>query len=431
MSDSMGSTPPPVPAPAPAAAAVTLAPVAETQRFAALDVLRGFALLGILLLNIQSFAMIGAAYMNPNAYGTFEGVNRVVWHVIYLFGDQKFMSIFSMLFGAGIVLMTTRAEKAGRGSAGIHYRRMGWLILFGLLHAHLLWYGDILYTYGMCGLIVYLFRRMPPWLLILFAMCGFIIASGISILFGYSMQFWPPEAIADMAEGWLPATEVVAEELANYRGNWVEQMSHRVPNAIFFQTFLFFIGGLGFKAGGLMLLGMALYKLGVFTAARSVRFYLVMALLGFGIGIPIVEFGIRQNFAHEWSIDYSFFYGMQFNYWASVIVALGWVGLVMLVMKSVAGAATGPLAAVGRMALTNYLMQTIICTTIFYGHGFGLFGRLERIEMLGVVLAVWVVQLIWSPIWLKFFVYGPAEWLWRSLSYWKRQPLRRVDYLSA
>src|SRR5258706_11965699 len=127
-------------------------PVGESERIVPMDVLRGFALLGILVMNIQLFAMVDAAYNNPTAYGDLNGTNFLVWLFSYLLADQKFMSIFSMLFGAGIILMWQNAERSGARPTVLHYRRVGWLILFGLLHAYLLWNGDILYTFGMCGL---------------------------------------------------------------------------------------------------------------------------------------------------------------------------------------------------------------------------------------------------------------------------------------
>ena len=404
-----------------------LAPVGEGERLFALDVLRGVAVLGILVLNIQAFSMIGAAYMNPNAYGSLEGANGWVWRLSHVLGDQKFWTIFSMLFGAGIVLMTSRAEAKGRGAAGLHYRRMGWLILFGLLHAHLLWFGDILYTYGMCGLLLYLFRKLPPAGLIACGVALICVASATAFLFGWSMQYWPEDQVRELAdEAWLPVAEIADAELAAYRGGWLEQMRSRVPDAVFFETFLFLLGGIGAKTGGVALIGMALYKLGVLTASRSVRFYLGLALVGLGAGLPIVEFGVRQNIAHGWEIMYSFFLGGQYNLWASLLVSLGYVGIVMSIVKlGVLGLLMRTLAAVGRMALTNYLMQSIICTTIFYGHGFGRFGHLERVEQIQVVAAVSAAQLLWSPIWLAYFRFGPFEWLWRSSSYWKRQPFLR------
>ncbi len=137
-------------------------PVSERERIFTLDVLRGFAVLGILPMNIQDFSMPGAAYLNPTAYGDLHGANYWVWLLSHLLADEKFMTIFSMLFGAGIFLMTSRIEAAGQPSAALHYRRMGWLVLFGLLHAYLLWSGDILFSYGVCGLLVFLFRKWRP-----------------------------------------------------------------------------------------------------------------------------------------------------------------------------------------------------------------------------------------------------------------------------
>src|ERR1051326_5115197 len=169
-------------------------PVVETERIASMDVLRGFALLGILVMNIQSFAMVGAVYDNPTAYGNLNGANLLVWLLSHVLADQKFLSIFSMLFGAGIVLMWQKGQSSGNRPVRMHYRRMGCLILFGLLHAYLLWYGDILYAYGMCGLFVYLFRRKSPRTLVasalVLAMIGSLIAIGLGL-------FWIPHLSAD------------------------------------------------------------------------------------------------------------------------------------------------------------------------------------------------------------------------------------------
>ena len=141
-------------------------PATQSERILAIDVLRGVALLGILVMNIQSFSMIGAAYENPTAYGDLTGVNLAVWLGGRFLADQRFMSIFAMLFGAGIVLITQRQEAAGGRPARIHFRRSALLILFGLLHGYLLWDGDILYTYGVCALAAYFFRRLSPhWLI--------------------------------------------------------------------------------------------------------------------------------------------------------------------------------------------------------------------------------------------------------------------------
>src|SRR5208283_4759732 len=177
-----------------------------------------------------------------------------------------------------------------------------------------------------------------------------------------------------------------------------------------------------------MLVGMALFKLGVFSARRSAKLYwgfIVVALL---VGIPIIAYGTHRDFTTGWNVRQSFFFNYQYNYWASILVSLGWVGAVMLVCQSPLNRLTRPIAAVGRMAFTNYVLDTLICTSIFYGFGLGLFGRTSRTQQIGVVLAIWMVQLVVSPIWLRYFQFGPFEWLWRSLTYWKHQQFRARYY---
>ena len=165
-------------------------------------------------MNIQSFAMIYAACFNPTAYGDLTGANEWVWRMIRILADLKFMTIFSMLFGAGIVLMTSRAESRGRSVAGVHYRRMAWLIVAGLLHAHLLWYGDVLYWYGMCGLVVYLFRRLRPQWLLFWGLLSIAISCALMLSAGWSMQFWSPEVLEGVRLGWQPTPEMTVEEIA-------------------------------------------------------------------------------------------------------------------------------------------------------------------------------------------------------------------------
>ncbi len=400
-------------------------PVTQTERIQSIDVLRGFAVLGILVMNIQSFSMIGAAYLNPTAYGDLTGVNYAVWLLSHVLVDRKFLTIFTMLFGAGIVLMTTRREAAGARAAGLHYRRTGFLLLFGLLHGYLLWYGDILHAYAMCGFVVFLFRRWRPGTLIIVGLASVWFASALSVLFHCSLRFWSPENLEMTLIWWAPSAEAVAKEVADYRGGWSEQMSHRATTAFFFQTSLFLIENV-WRTGGLMLVGMGLFKLGFFSAKRSTAAYVFMILVALVVGIPLILYGARRNFAAEWDFEACFFLGGWFNYWASILVGLGWIGLIMLVCKhGIVQPVTRALAAVGQMAFTNYLLQTVICTTIFYGHGFGLFGKVERVGQFGTVLAIWAVLLVISPLWLHRYRFGPMEWLWRSLTYMKAQPMRR------
>jgi len=402
-----------------------LGAVPDAERIAALDVLRGFAVLGILVMNIQSFAMIDAAYSNPTAFGDLTGANYWVWLLSHVLADQKFMTIFSMLFGAGIVLMARRQETAGRRAAGTHYRRMGALALFGLLHAYLFWYGDILFSYAICGLAVYLLRNLRPWLQLLLGSLSVAVPSCLSLLIGallvWVVPFLPEEtenAIQQtMVQDWQPSPEDIEAQLAAYGGGWMREFEARWPMVVFMQTLL--LGIFTFwRAGGLMLVGMALFKLGVFSASLQSRTYLALTAAGLCLGLPPILFSVHTNFERHWDIGYWKLLGGQGNYWGSIAVSLGWVGLVMLICKQPALVPLmRPFAATGRMALTNYLMHTLICTTIFYGHGFALYGRVERVGQIEIVLAIWVFQLIVSPLWLRFFLFGPAEWLWRALTY--------------
>ena len=178
-----------------------------------------------------------------------------------------------------------------------------------------------------------------------------------------------------------------------------------------------------------MLVGMGLFKFGVFSALRSDRVYVGFLAAAAFFGVPIILYGLQTIFSEVWRGEYAMFFGSMFNYGGSLFVSLGWIGAVMLIYKSEKlRFITRPLAAVGRMALTNYLMHSIICTTIFYGHGFGMFGQVERVGQILIVAAIWAIQLIVSPIWLRHFRFGLLEWLWRSLTYWRLQPvLRRGD----
>ena len=225
-----------------------------------------------------------------------------------------------------------------------------------------------------------------------------------------SLPNWSEEALAEVTLGaWQPTRAIVDETLATYRGGWLEQLPARSAMALGFETFMLVIWGM-WRAGGLMLIGMALYKLDVFSARRSPRFYGALVAAALVAGIPVEAYGIALDLEFGWALDWSLLQGRQFNYWPSIAVGLGYVGLVMLACRT---AALRPIArafaAVGRTALSNYLLQTVICTTIFYGHGLGLYGSVDRVGQLAIVLGVWAVQLIASPIWLRRYRFGPGR----------------------
>jgi uncharacterized protein len=185
------------------------------------------------------------------------------------------------------------------------------------------------------------------------------------------------------------------------------------------------------RAAGLMLVGMAMFKLGVFNATRSPRLYWTFVLLGLPIGVGLTALGVYRNFEHGWDLS-CMLLGMNYNWFGSLFASLAWVGLVMLACQArILPALAARLAAVGQMALTNYLLQTLICTTLFYGTGFGLFGKVQRIGQVGIVCSVWVFELLLSSFWLTYYTSGPFEWLWRSLTYWQRQPFLKNRHIQA
>jgi uncharacterized protein len=424
-----------------------LGPVIAAERIASIDVLRGVAVLGILLINIEFFALPTAIFFNPSVAGGFTGVNLLTWKIDYILFLQKMMAIFSMLFGAGLILMYNRAESVGRSFGGIYYRRVLWLLLFGSAHGYLLWYGDILHAYAVCGLFLYLLRRRSARLLIILGLLLLVVGVLVQVGSGTFFDMLRHEARTaetalaagetltphqqGMSQTWKemsavfdPSPEMVAKEIETYRGSYSETLNHRAPEFFMMQTQAF-LSMIIWRVAGLMLLGMGLMKLGVFSGKRSTRFYVICIIVGYGIGLPLCGYGAGSLIEHNFDFVYQFKIGGHFNNIGSILVALAYVGMVMVVCK--AGFLiwfTRRLAAVGRMAFTNYLMQTLICTTIFYGYGLGLFGRIERFGLMGFVFGIWILQLFVSPIWLKHFRFGLAEWLWRSLTYWRRQPMR-------
>ncbi len=403
-------------------------PVDQKKRIVSLDILRGFAILGILVMNIQSFSMPEAAYLNPDAYGDLTGVNYWAWVISHVFFDLKFMAIFSILFGAGVVLFSEKAvEKRGK-SAGLHYRRNFWLLIIGLAHAHLIWHGDILVPYAICAFLVYLFRNWRPRTMLIAAALFLMVPIAFNLMSGLTIEYWPEENVKELLKTWKPTTEAIQAEIAAFTGTWGEQFAKRSSIAQNLETFVFLIYFF-WRVTGLMLIGMALYKWGFLSAQKSKRYYTRGFMISWIIGLPIVIFGVVQNFQHDWSIQYSFFLGSQYNYVGSLLVSFGFICLVMLLAKSDGFSwIKDRLAAVGQMALTNYLMQSIIGTFIFYGWGLSYFGQVDRVGLLPIVIGIWVIQLLWSRPWLNRFRFGPFEWFWRSLTYWKFQPLKRRSH---
>ena len=423
-------------------------PVSAAERITSIDTLRGVAVLGILVMNIYGFAMSFAAYSNPLALGGTEWYNLGTWFFTHLFFDQKFMTIFSILFGAGLVMMATRADARGAKYGGTWFRRNFWLLLIGAGHGYLIWFGDILFHYALIGMLIYPFRNRSPRAL--------IITAGVLLTFGVLMSFMggtymqklqamgvevqqlqdAGETLSDEQTATLkewdeaamfmePPEQQVEEDTAAYTGSYSEIVKYRAPMVVMMQT----QGTFGFiiwRVGGLMLLGMALMKLGILSGERNDVFYRKMMLIGYGLGLPIVAFSAWNLHAHQWDFLWMFRVGGIPNYIGSILVAFGHIALVMtIVRKGAMRKLINRFSAVGRMAFTNYLMHSVILTTVFYGYGFGLYGQVPRFWQMGFVVAVLGFQLWFSPFWLGKYRFGPAEWLWRSLTYWRLQPMRR------
>ncbi|BDX07431.1 DUF418 domain-containing protein [Planctobacterium marinum] len=396
----------------------------NVERLQAMDVLRGFALLGILLVNIQSFSMPGAAYLNPTAFGDLSGLNLWVWISTHVLADQKFMSLFSLLFGAGIILFCDSAQKKGLSAAKLHYKRNAWLLLFGLLHAYLFWYGDILFAYSLCAFFIYLLRNKSVFTLIVVTLLFAAISSGYSLLFGSSLEHFPADAQSGLMEAWAPNAAALANELSAYKGSFLSAFEFRAEEAIFMQSYVF-LTYFFWRASAMMLLGMALYKSGFFHLQWQNKSYLWLAIFGLAIGLPIVSFGVHSNFEQQFSLQYSMFLGNQFNYWGSILMGLSYAAIVvLLVKKGLFKALQLRLAAIGKTAFSNYILHTVVFTTVFYGYGLGLFGDIERWLQLSLVLAMWALQLWLAPVWLRHYRFGPLEWLWRTLTYGKAQPFK-------
>lgn len=428
------------------------APVSATERIESLDVLRGFALLGILLLNILGFGLHSAGYFNPMiGVGEHPGLNLAIWGGVNLFFEGAMRALFSMLFGAGVVMFTTGlGSSSGRGKSGwLHYKRNFWLLAFGVFDAYvLLWTGDILIVYAICGALLYPLRNRSPRTLLILAGVIIVLTSLTYEGLGQMMQLGR-EAAAEIAanpaaaddpekrgwaEGWtefskdfLVDEEAQQEELRQRRAGYptVAAFSAGYMNEnLLFVVPVFLL----WDALAMMLLGMAFYRLGMLngertrTHTRTRAFYLRLALGGFAAGLLANGWELYRSVQTDYDLIATFSY-MQGTYHVGRLgMALGWMGLVMLACQS--GwwpALRARLAAVGRMALTNYLMHSLLCLLIFTGAGLALVGMLERWALYLIVFAIWVLQLWLSPWWLARYRFGPAEWLWRTLTYGSRQ----------
>jgi uncharacterized protein len=401
-------------------------PVSSTERIEIVDVLRGLAVCGILIGNMQWFS--GYGMMPPALAAQQPLVDQVTHFLVHFFVEGKFYSIFSFLFGFGFAMHIAKAEERGDTKASLFKRRLFWLLVIGLLHAYLLWAGDIVSIYALMGFVLLLFRRKPNESLLKWAFILLVIPIiSYCLLYIAFVMFAPPD--------------VGAEIEAMQAGRWNESIA-MVSQSSYFQILTgynrdYVIGrymGLIFdmrlpKILAMFLFGFYAHRIGVFQNLADHK-HLLRKVMIYGLGLGLIGNLVMSAISgHETTIPPSF---------AGVIAVIGYAfGVPGLALGIVAAVSLvwlqdkwrdrlSILAPVGRMALTNYLMQTVVCVLIFYGYGLGLFGQFGATRATLLALAIFAFQIVLSNVWLRYFNYGPMEWIWRQLTYRRRFELRRT-----
>jgi uncharacterized protein len=395
------------------------------DRLFSIDVLRGFALLGILVPNMFAFAWPTAGMTDPTIVAD-TPLNHLAHDINATVFLGKFMFIFSLLFGSGVIMYSRKfdtQDEHGNYHTKLHtgaplwYTRCGILLFFGLIHAYLFWFGDILTYYAVAGLtLLWWVRRLNPKIQFFGGLALYYFGAMLLVamtVFGY----WAYTA------GHITANELSADpkiEIEGYLGSFMDAFRTRFFFTLIFQlTF----GILLLPAlWGIMSMGMGLTRLNILSGQRSMRFYIFTAAICLSIGL-LTTFGafaivntqfdalpgfMWQGMAQPLGVPLAFGY-------AALVIALSKTNAVRLI--------TVPLSAVGRMALTNYFLHTLLCTTLFYGYGFGYFSKLQYPTLWYIIAAIWMFNIIFSLLWLRFFLMGPMEWVWRAATYRQLVPI--------
>ncbi|MEO1046666.1 MAG: DUF418 domain-containing protein [Pseudomonadota bacterium] len=393
------------------------------QRIVELDALRGVAILGIIVMNVLFFTMPTIAYFNPRVWGGMDLANQAVWLLSFVLIEDKMRNLFAMLFGAGVLIMLGKLPGHDKPDATLsrHVARMLWLLVIGLAHAILLANNDILRVYAVAGLILPLLAGLSVrWLIALAVICmGLHLAGGAYYALPWLELYWDSEAPA-RAERLAPAETLfgadparLERELGRQAGPYISVIMHRAGN----------ISGIfGYVAAALpttlaaMLSGMALLKSGFLSGQWQRRDYakamlwaglvglLPLSALGYSTVVSGYHAVVVAGNALVWSAPFD------------LSLAIGWAALlIQLVQHNIDAPLTVRVIAAGRMALTNYLMTSLVLGFVFFGFGLGLFGSVSRIGAMAVALAMMILILAWSRPWLQRFGQGPMEWLWRAL----------------
>ncbi|MCE6991306.1 DUF418 domain-containing protein [Dyadobacter sp. CY323] len=430
--------------------------VRSVERIHVLDAVRGFALLGILLMNIPYFALPEETVSNLNIRNEYSGPNFYAWWIITMFFEGSMRGLFSMMFGAGMVLLTTRLSKNMHidSAAEIYYRRLIWMLLFGLIDAYIiLWPGDILYSYAVCGLFLFPLRNIKPRHL-------FVIAGILMLFFVAKISYQrheplrnkiaaeailkkklPPgkqtlaqKEIVDKWKGFQERQKLenkkkqVTAEIRKTKGTYATLWSHYADVNTYLESSDFYQSGF-LDCLIFMIIGIAFYQLKIITGERTQNFYLLFALAGYAVALPLIYFQIKTSVSVRFDvIKYLERIPIQTYEIRRLGLTIGHLGMLMLLYKSGFFSWIFNIwAKVGQMAFSNYLLQNITCGLIFYGFGFNYFNELDRYQLYLIVPCVWTLNIVFSYIWLRFFSIGPFEWIWRSLTYWNVQPIRKKD----
>lgn len=431
------------------ASATVASPIEKKDRILFLDAIRGFALLGILLMNITAQGQPFLLYTYLNLDQSIVGKNYIAWVVEMMFFEGTMRGLFSILFGAGTLLLMKRLEKT-RGhidAADIYYRRILWLLFFGLINAFIfLWTGDILYPYALCGLVLFPFRNTSPkklwvWALVLLAFGTYretqllydkkdVIAKGrqVELLEKANQKLtetqvedkkkWETFQAKNSSEGLMKAVREEVKEIQT--GGYTDIFAYYREVNVEFQSVFFYNSW--WDVLGLFFIGIALMRTGFLEGKKSNVLYAAIAFFGILLSLAYNYIGIQEMYKARFDVV-----KMTENMPAELyqvrrlLQTMGYLSLIILLYKIVPfRKAFNLLVPVGQMAFSNYLMQSIITSILFLG--FGYFGKFERHELYEIVIVIWVFQILFSHIWLKYFLFGPFEWLWRSLTYKKLQP---------
>ena len=428
--------------------------VSLNNRNYSLDVMRGVAVLGILLMNIAAFAGNEFMIVWNDAIHHKLTFNGFIFDSANVVLNGKMRGLFTLLFGAGLMLFISNKKDNSIQVADAYFRRMMWLLLFGLIDGYLLlWDGDILYEYALCGIFLYAFRNLRVrYMLSVSLLCLSIFAFMNSRMYSEnrekSQMYLQTSELLKKGKTLSPEQKQTREEFQNILGYHIP-LSQKALNEIkkdFTENYIAFNSGYaeifekrsesvfenqtrGFYTGffesfGMILLGMALYKMNFFSFGLSANTYRALTFIGIPIGWALMIFSMKVQAKTVEELWYTYSWrpcsALCFELPARVLLTVSYAAAFMLLCRiNFIKPFFNLLSHTGRMAFTNYIMQTLICSFYFYGFGLGHYGEYDAAALLTFVCCVWILQITYSNIWLRYFNIGPLEWLWKRLTYGK------------